>query len=143
MPARNTTLVPGTPVRLSFDTGRKSVGYVIEILDAVRVRLEFPSDVGVHDGEFFDGRAAVLVLPSHVVVPVCEWVETYADEWGLACSEPGVPTSFDVPCHHDATTTVYPPDSMDCALPVNLCPEHTRESLAHVLAEQVRTEPIA
>ena len=138
------SLVPGTAVRLSFDTGPKSVGYVLDVIDAVRVRLEFPSETGTHDGEYVDQRVAVMVLPNHILVPVCEWVETYADDWGLACSEPGVPTSFDIPCHHDATTTVHmPADQWGPSVPMNLCPEHTRESLSHVLAEQVRTEPIA
>lgn len=126
-------VMAGTPVRLSFDQGPASVGYVREVIDKVRVQVEFPCDDASHDGEFIDGPATVFVAPRSILVTVCEWTETYADEWGMACSEPGVPTSYSVPCLFDATTTVYPGGA-----PVNLCPEHATQSLRDALRESVR-----
>lgn len=142
------TFIPGTAVRLSFDTGPKSVGYVVEVIDDVRLRLEFPSATGTHDGEFFEGRASVFVQPVSVLVPVCEWVESHPDEYGLACSEPGVPTVIDIPCHYDAVNTVWPRDPQspdEPPVPMNMCPTHTSESLLEALAlglGRLDTEPV-
>lgn len=142
------SLTPGTAVRLSFDQGPASVGYVLTVIDKVRVRLEFPSDDRSHErGVYTDRRVTEFVMPHTVLVPVCEWVDVFDDGYGLACSEPGVPTEIEVPCHHDATTTVYvrnPWEPSDAEpSPLNLCPEHTTELLRDALTESARTETIA
>lgn len=140
MTVRN--LTPGTAVRLSFDQGPASVGYVLAVVDKVRVRVEFPTEPGAREGIYSERRVSEFVMPVTVLVPVCEWQDEYADEWGLACSEPGVPTSFVVPCHHDAATTVHVREPDGTESPWNLCPEHTTESLRDALTESVRREQI-
>lgn len=97
----------GTPVRLTFDAGCASVGYVLDVSDdGATFDLEFPSTDGQRAGVFVPGRVARVTLPAHCVVALCEWRDP-------------------VPCQYDATTTVHPWDDE----PANLCPHHTRESL--------------
>lgn len=120
---------PGTPIRLWFDEGPATIGYVLSQVDDARLRVEFPVvDDGTvarpdaePEGEFIQGPAFTQTLPATLLVAVCEHVETYDDEWGLACSEPNVPTVMSIPCLMDATFSVADPIS---AVPTNLCAEH-------------------
>jgi hypothetical protein len=81
---------------------------------------------------------AFAALPETILVPMCEHVETFPDGFGMACSEPGVPTSIDVPCWYDATHVLYvkaaEPRCADdeIADQINLCDGH---------AASYRTDP--
>lgn len=136
--------MPGSLVRLTFDQGPASIGVVqlgdqpIRSDDGVRLvpihwvdHLTAPDDL---DPERLVNEPGTL-LPTTILVPLCEHVETFADGFGLACSEPGVPTTIDVPCHYDAThaLVVHGVGAMACdPEPINLCDGH---------AALYRTEP--
>lgn len=99
---KHRAFVEGTAVRLSVDTGHASVGYLFG-LEGIRddgerfwtVDFEPGNDVPLTHG-----------LAESTLVPVCEHSETFADDFGLACSEPGVPTSYTIRCGFDATRIV-------------------------------------
>lgn len=94
----------GTRVRLSVDEGAATVGIVIE-----------RSHVRDSDGMTFwlvdwnplmDDGHEPIALAANTLVSVCEWSDEYPDEWGLACSEPGVPTVIVCDCSKDAERIV-------------------------------------
>ena len=151
MTTNTNTLRPGSVVRLSFDQGPRSFGLILHGDVTVRddgTRLvptvwgdrEPVEDLACQVDEIgpvdeVDGYS-VMRLAETILVPICEHVDSFTDEWGLACSEPGVPTSFDVPCGFDATRALvmrdgYDPDDMA----FNLCDAHAamyRQDLATV-----------
>jgi hypothetical protein len=79
---------------------------------------------------------SVMRLAETILVPICEHVDSFTDEWGLACSEPGVPTSFSIPCAFDATRALVMRDGHDPEeMAFNLCDAHAaayRQDLAVV-----------
>lgn len=146
-----TTLRPGSIVRLSFDQGPRSYGLILtgtvtvrpdgtrvvptvwgdrQPIDDLACQVD---DMDAHDE--VDGYSVVR-LAETILVPLCEHVDTFTDEWGLACSEPGVPTSFDVPCSFDATHALVMRDGYDPEdMAFNLCDAHAaayRQDLAVV-----------
>lgn len=130
------TLEPYSPVRLSCaDSVPANVGYVM-YLDRTR-----------DDGMRFwlvdftpDREGGLAVISEAELVPVCEFSESYPDEWGLACSEPGVPTSMEISCHFDATDNVLiPADEHGPEAPMALCSEHAERVRREISAEATTT----
>lgn len=114
----------GTAVRLFVDTGHASIGVIVE-LDRVREA----------DGEHFwrvdfdpaNESETSTVVAQGFLVPVCEHFESHPDEYGLACSEPGVPTTFEIVCRKDADRVLTWADSFGI-VHVNLCLDHAIEA---------------
>src|SRR6478609_7223741 len=46
----------------------------------------------------WETKARLAIDAHHGLGLKCSWVDTHEDEWGMACSEPDVPTTFEVPC---------------------------------------------
>ena len=97
------TITPGTFVRLTLDEGHATIGLVTGYgprrqSDGVQfVHVDWTPDVE---------SARVETLPATILTAVCEWEDTYPDEYGMACSEPGIPTTITMPCRFDAQRVV-------------------------------------
>lgn len=146
MPASLSTLPvvePGTAVRIAFDEGPLTIGYVdgqpTTRDDGVRM---FPVDF-----EPNDPTSEPVVLPDTVLVAVCEWTLSIVDSLALACSDPlpGVRQAYDIPCHFDATRQVIvgQPNRDDVnavSAPMFMCAEHAVMTEHEAQADGVASE---
>jgi hypothetical protein len=105
------------------------------------------------DGEHFwlidfDPRSeepSLTVIPQGFLVPVCEHFEQYPDEWGRACSEPGVSTTYEFVCDKDADRVVTWADGFGIGH-VNLCLDHAMEAALDIERDpemrQIQSRPV-
>lgn len=140
---KHRAFVEGTAVRLSVDTGHASVGYLFG-LEGIRDDGERLWTVDFDPDATLD-PSLTHGLAESTLVPVCEHAETFADDFGLACSEPGVPTSFDIRCGFDATRIVsftYQGDRVGLNLCTDCAVRYALDLARDPDADLVLSEPI-
>ena len=110
MTTTTSAFTPGSLVRLTFDQGPRSIGVVTEGDQPVRddgvtlVPVIWVDHFNVVDDlAWMSTQPGADLQPATILVPLCEYVATYPDGFGIACSEPDVPTSTP-PSSCDRTT---------------------------------------